>query len=319
MSHGIKKELMVFSGSASRELAKSVASDLGVELGQVELSRFSNGEIYVRFKQSVRGGDLYLIQTLSNHINDALMELLIMIDAAKRASADAITVVIPHYGYSRQDKKTKAREPITAKLVADLLRVAGIDRLVSIDLHAGSIQGFFDGPVDHLTAVSALSDYFKDKKMENLVVISPDVGRVKTAKKFSDYLGAGLAILHKGRPDHNKAEIHHVVGDVEGKAALIVDDMVDTAGTMVEAASALIKNGATEVYAASTHPVLSGPAVERIEKSPIKEIVFTDTIPIPKEKMLAKMKVLSLAPLIGLTIKNIHEDGSVSSLFRGDV
>lgn len=319
MSHGITKQIMVFSGSSSIELGKAVAANLGIESGEVELSRFSNGEIYVRFLQSVRGGDLYLIQTLANHVNDSLMELLVMIDAAKRASADAITVVIPHYGYSRQDKKTKAREPITAKLVADLLSVAGLDRLVSVDLHAGSIQGFFDVPVDHLTAVSALSDYFKEKKIKDLVVVSPDVGRVKTAKKFSDYLGAGLAILHKARPNRNMAEIHHVVGEVEGKVALIVDDMVDTAGTIVEAASALIKNGATDVYAAATHPVLSEPAVERIEKSPIKEIVFTDTIPIPKEKMLPKMKVLSLAPLIGLTIKNIHEDGSVSSLFRGDV
>lgn len=319
MSHGLKKELMVFGGSSNPELAKAVAADLKIELGKVEISRFSNGEIYVRFQQSVRGGDLYLIQTLADGINNSLMELLVMIDAAKRASADAITVVIPHYGYSRQDKKTKAREPITAKLVADLLSVAGLDRLVSVDLHAGSIQGFFDVPVDHLTATSALSDYFKSKKIENLVVVSPDVGRVKTAKKYSDYLGANLAILHKARPDHNTAEIQHVVGEVEGKTALIVDDMVDTAGTVVEAANALLENGVTDIYVAATHPILSGPAVERLGKAPIKEIIFTDTIPIAKEKMLPKMKILSLAPLIALTIKNIHEDGSVSSLFRGDV
>ena len=319
MSHGITKEIMVFSGSSNPVLAKAVATNLNTKLSEVELSRFSNGEIYVRFQQSVRGGDLYLIQTLANNINDSLIELLVMIDAAKRASADAISVVIPHYAYSRQDKKTKSREPITAKLIADLLSVAGIHRLVSVDLHAGSIQGFFDVPVDHLTAVSSLAEHFKAKNIDNWVVVSPDVGRVKTAKKFADQLGADLAILHKVRPGHNKAEIHHVVGEVEGKIALVVDDMVDTAGTMVEAASAVIKKGATEVYAAATHPILSGPAVERIEASPIKEIVFTDTIPIPKEKMLSKMKVLSLASLIALTIKNIHEDGSVSSLFRGDV
>lgn len=319
MSHGLKKEVMVFSGSASPDLAGSVAKNLGIELGKVDISRFSNGEIYVRFQQSVRGGDVYLIQTLSNHVNDALMELLIMVDAAKRASADAITVVIPHYGYARQDKKTKAREPIAAKLVADLLRVAGIDRLVAVDLHAGSIQGFFDVPVDHLTAVSALSDYFKQKQINDLVVVSPDVGRVKTAKKYADYLGASLAILHKVRPDHNKAEIHHVVGEVEGKAALLVDDMIDTAGTIAEAANAVKSNGATIAYAAATHPVLSGPAIERLKTAPIEEIVFTDTIPIPEEKMLGNMKVLSLAPLIAETIKNVHEDGSVSSLFRGDV
>ncbi len=319
MSHGIKKDVMVFSGSSNPELGKAVASDLGIKLGEVDISRFSNGEIYVRFMQSVRGHDLFLIQTLANNVNDALMELLIMIDAAKRASADAISVVIPHYGYSRQDKKTKAREPIAAKLVADVLSVAGIDRLVSVDLHAGAIQGFFDVPVDHLTAVSELSDYFKDKKLNNLAVVSPDVGRVKTAKRFADYLGADLAILHKVRPNHNKAEIHHVVGEVEGKAALIVDDMVDTGGTIVEAVDAVKKNGATEVYVAATHPVLSGPAIERLKKADIKEMVFTDTIPISKDKMLPNMKVLSLASLIALTIKNIHEDGSVSSLFRGDV
>ncbi len=319
MSHGTTKELMIFSGSANPDLSSAVCKELGIDIGKVAISRFSNGEIYVRFQQSVRGGDLYLIQTLSNHVNDALMELLIMVDAAKRASADAITVVIPHYGYSRQDKKTKSREPIAAKLIADLLSVAGIDRLVSVDLHAGSIQGFFDGPVDHLTAVSALSEYFKQKNIKDMVVVSPDVGRVKTAKKYADFLGANLAILHKVRPDHNKAEIHHVVGDVEGKSAILVDDMIDTAGTIVEAAQAVINNGATEVYAAATHPVLSGPAMDRLAKAPFKEVVFTDTIPIEKEKMLPNFKVLSLAPLLALTIKNIHEDGSVSSLFRGDV
>ncbi|KKN04516.1 hypothetical protein LCGC14_1096660 [marine sediment metagenome] len=319
MSHGVKKDVMVFSGSSNPELAKAVATDLGIKLGEVDISRFSNGETYVRFMQSIRGHDLFLIQTLANNVNDALMELLIMIDAAKRASADAITVIIPHYGYSRQDKKTKAREPIAAKLVADVLSVAGIDRLVSVDLHAGSIQGFFDVPVDHLTAVSELSDYFKSKKLDNLVVVSPDVGRVKTAKKFADFLDADLAILHKVRPNHNTAEVHHVVGEVEGKAALLIDDMVDTGGTIVEAANAVKKNGATDVYVAATHPVLSGPAIERLKKADIKEMVFTDTIPIPKEKMLPNMKVLSLASLIALTIKNIHEDGSVSSLFRGDV
>lgn len=316
MSHGLKKELLVFSGTANEELSQKIAKELNLSLGGVDISRFSNNEIYVRFDESVRGADVFVIQTLSNAVNDSLMELLIMIDALKRASADAITAVIPHYGYSRQDKKSKAREPITAKLIADILTVAGISRIATVDLHADSIQGFFDKPVDHLTAMSLIARYFKNKDFKDVVVVSPDVGRVKTAKKFADLLGANLAILHKSRPEANVAEITHVVGDVKGKVALVVDDMIDTAGTMCEAAKAIIDNGAQKVLAAATHPILSGPAVERLEKSPFEEVVFTDTIPVPKEKMVSKFKLLSIAPLLARVIANIHNDESVSTLFE---
>lgn len=316
MTRGLSKETLIFSGTSNPGLAEKISANLGLPLGGVDISRFSNGEIYVRFNESVRGGDIYVIQSLSNNVNDALMELLIMIDALKRASAGAITAVIPHYGYARQDKKSKAREPITAKLIADLLTVAGINRLATVDLHADSIQGFYNMPVDHLTALSILSGYFKEKQLKDLVVVSPDVGRVKTAKKFSDMLNAELAILHKSRPKANVAEITHVVGDVAGKVALVVDDMIDTAGTICEAAKAVIQNGATKVYAAATHPILSGPAVKRLEESLFVEIVLTDTITIPKDKMLDKFTILSTAPLLAKMIENIHSNKSVSTLFE---
>jgi ribose-phosphate pyrophosphokinase len=310
------KEILLFSGTANPELSEKIAANLGLSLGGVKISRFSNGEIYIRFQESVRGGDIYVIQSLSNNVNDALMELLIMIDALKRASAETITAVIPHYGYARQDKKSKAREPITAKLIADILTVAGISRLATVDLHADSIQGFYNVPVDHLTAMSIISKYFKEKNLKDLIVVSPDVGRVKTAKKFSDTLGADLAILHKSRPKANVAEITHVVGDVAGKVALIVDDMIDTAGTICEAAKAVIQNGAVKAYAAATHPILSGPAIQRLKEAPFEEVVLTDTIPISKDKMLDKFTVLSTAPLLAKMIENIHCDKSVSTLFE---
>jgi ribose-phosphate pyrophosphokinase len=308
---------MVFSGTSHPQLSKQISEILGMPLGGVDISRFSNAEIYVRFKQSVRGGDVFVIQTLSNAVNDGLMELLIMIDALKRASADAITAVIPHYGYSRQDKKSKAREPIAAKLIADLLSVAGINRLVTVDLHADSIQGFYNMPVDHMTAMFLIANYFKNKKLKDIVVVSPDVGRVKTAKKFADLLGAGLAILHKSRPAANVAEVLNGVGRVRGKTALIIDDMIDTAGTITEAAKAVKDNGALEIYAAATHPILSGPAIKRLDESPFEEVVITDTIPIAKDKVLDKFKVISIAPLLAKVIENIHNDESVSTLFEG--
>ena len=316
MSEVSKKEVLLFSGTSNPDLSQKIAKNIGLSLGKVDISRFSNGEIYVRFEESVRGADVFVIQTLSNAINDSLMELLIMVDALKRASAAAITAVIPHYGYARQDKKSKAREPITAKLIADLLSIAGINRLATVDLHADSIQGFYNVPVDHLTAMNIIAKYFKAKKLKDLVVVSPDVGRVKTAKKFADLLRADLAILHKSRPRANVAEITHVVGEVSGKTALVVDDMIDTAGTMCEAGKAIIENGAIGAYAAATHPILSGPAVQRLDEAPFKEVVFTDSIPVSKEKMLKKFKTLTIASLLAKMIHNIHNDESVSSLFE---
>ena len=315
MSTGLKKELMIFSGTSCPKLAKNISNHLKTKLGGVDVSRFSNDEIYVRFNQSVRGADAFVVQTLAENVNDYLMELLIMVDALKRASADAITAVIPHYGYSRQDKKSKAREAITAKLIADLLSVAGINRLVTVDLHADSIQGFYDMPVDHMTAMNLLASYFEEKKLENLVIVSPDVGRVKTAKKFADILGAELAIMHKSRPRANVAEILNIVGEVKGKVALVVDDMIDTAGTMAEAAKGVKSQGAKAVYAAATHGILSGPAMDRLKDAPFEEIVITDSIPMPKAKITDKFTILSIAPLLAKVIRNVHDDNSVSTLF----
>ncbi len=317
MASEISKRLMVFGGRSNPALGTEIAEHLGVELGRVDIATFSNGEIYVRYLESVRGADAFIIQTLADSVNEHLMELLIMIDALKRASAHRIFAVIPHYGYARQDKKAAAREPITAKLVADLLMTAGINRMVTVDLHAGQIQGFFNVPVDHLMGLPLLVGYFKKKKIKDLVVVSPDVGRVKMAKRYADTLGASLAILHKTRPAHNVAEITHIIGEVKGKPCLMIDDMVDTAGTLVSGAQALIEHGATEIHAGATHPVLSGPAVERIDKSVIKELVTTNTIPIPKEKMISKFKVLSIAKLLSQAIQNVYEDRSVSELFDG--
>lgn len=318
MASGQGRRLMLFCGQSNPELGEEIAKHLGINLGEVQLSHFSNGEIYVRYGESVRGTDAFVVQTISQPVNDNLMELLIMVDALKRASASRISAVVPHYGYARQDKKTAAREPITAKLVADLLTVAGVNRVLTMDLHAAQIQGFFDKPVDHLTAVPILASYFKDKNFDKLVVVSPDVGRVKVAKKYADRLGAELAILHKIRPAHNVTEVSQIIGDVEGKACLMIDDMVDTGGTLVTGAETLVKRGAKEVYACATHPILSGPAIERLQKSPIKELVVTNTLPVPIEKRIEEIKVVSIAPLFAQAIRNVHEDLSVSELFEGD-
>ncbi|MDI6892688.1 MAG: ribose-phosphate pyrophosphokinase [Actinomycetota bacterium] len=315
---GFEQKLMIFAGSANSDLSQEIATHLGAKLGEVKIHRFSDGEIYVRFLESVRGADVFLIQSLSSPVNRNLMELLIMIDALKRASAERISAVIPYYAYARQDKKTEARESITAKLVADLLAVAGADRVLTMDLHAGQVQGFFDVPVDHLTALPLLGKYFAEKGLEDLVVVSPDVGRVKMAKRFSDKLGATLAILHKARPEHNVAEITQVVGKVKEKTALLVDDMIDTAGTMVNGAKALIEKGAREVYACATHAIFSEPAVGRLKASPIKEVVVTNTVFLPPEKRIEKIKVLSIAPLFAQTILNVHQNESVSQLFEGN-
>ncbi|PKQ17062.1 MAG: ribose-phosphate pyrophosphokinase [Actinobacteria bacterium HGW-Actinobacteria-7] len=312
------KRMIVFSGTSNPELAEDVARHLGIELGNVKIRKFANGEIYVRFLESVRGCDVFLMQSVTAPVNDSLMELLIMVDAAKRASSRTITAVIPHYGYARQDKKSAAREPITAKLVADLLTTAGVDRVIAMDLHQGQIQGFFDQPVNHLTALPILADYFESLNLENCCVVSPDVGRAKACKKLSDMLGASLAIMHKGRPEHNVAEITHVIGDVKGKVCIVADDMIDTAGSITEGAKALINSGATAVYVTATHGIFSPPAYERIEAAPIIEVVVVNTVPVPDERRHGKIRVLSVAPLLAHAVQNVFNDESVSELFDPD-
>ena len=317
----MQKSLALFSGSVNPELAEKVANELGVSLGNVKLEKFSNGEIYARYLESVRGADVFLIQSVAGeHINDALMELLIMADAAKRASARTITAVITHYGYARQDRKAAAREPITAKLVANLITTSGITRVMSIDLHQGQIQGFFDMPVDHLTALPILADYFKVKNLDKdkLCVVSPDVGRAKAAKKLSDMLEADLAIMHKGRPGHNKAEITSLIGDVNGKICVLNDDMIDTGGSVVAAVETLKNKGAEKIYVCCTHPVFSGPGLERMANLDVEEVVVCDTIPVPVEYQTGKIKVISVAPLFARAIANVYSNRSVSDLFDPD-
>jgi len=312
------KRMLVFAGTSNSELAEGVSKHLGIELGNVKIRSFANGEIYVRFLESVRGADVFIVQSVCTPVNDSLMELLIMVDAAKRASARTITAVMAHYGYARQDKKSAAREPITAKLVADLMTTAGVSRVITMDLHQGQIQGFFNQPVNHLTALPILADYFESLKLENMCVVSPDVGRAKACKKLADMLGASLAIMHKGRPDHNVAEITHVIGDVEGKTCIIADDMIDTAGSITEGAKALISKGAKDVYVTATHGIFSPPAYERIEKSPVLEVVVTNSVPVPEEHRHGKIRVLSVAPLFAHAVQNVFNDESVSELFDPD-
>ena len=310
--------MMLFSGTSNPELAEGIASHLGVELGNVKIKKFANGEIYVRYLESVRGADVFLIQSICEPSNDTLMELLIMADAAKRASARSISAVISHYGYARQDKKSAAREPITAKLVADLIETAGVDRVITMDLHQGQIQGFFDCPVNHLTALPILVDYFERLELDSLAVVSPDVGRAKACKKFADMLGSPLAIMHKGRPEHNVAEITHVIGEVEGRTCIIFDDMIDTAGSITEGSKALLKKGASAVYVTATHGIFSPPAYERIDETPVVECVVTNTLPVSAERQHGKIRVLSVAPLFAAAIENVFENESVSELFDPD-
>ncbi len=321
MTTEMKKSLAVFSGSSNPELANQIADELGVSLGNVKLEQFANGEIYARYLESVRGADVFIIQSVAgSNVNDALMELLIMTDAAKRASARTVTAVVTHYGYSRQDRKAAAREPITAKLVADLMTVSGVDRTITIDLHQGQIQGFFDSPVNHLTALNILADYFLAKNFDpaTLCVVSPDLGRAKAAKKLSDIMSADLAIMHKGRPKHNQAEITALIGDVHGKICILNDDMIDTAGSVVAAVNTLKANGAEKVYVCATHPVFSGPAYDRLENADIEEVVVCNTIPVPLDKQTGKIKVISVAPLFARAIQNVYSNGSVSDLFDPD-
>jgi ribose-phosphate pyrophosphokinase len=315
-----EKKLMLFTGRAHPDLAKEVASCLNVEPTPTRAFDFANGEIYVRFEESVRGSDAFVIQSHTAPINTWLMEHLIMVDALKRASAKRITVITPFYGYARQDKKHRGREPISARLVADLFRTAGADRLMAVDLHTAQIQGFFDGPVDHLFAMPLLADYVANRvDSSRLTIVSPDAGRVRVADQWSDKLGAPLAIIHKRRDPNiaNEVTVHEVVGEVRGRTCVLVDDMIDTAGTITAAADALFDNGAAEVIVAATHAVLSGPAMDRLKNSRITEVIITNTLPLQEDRRFDKLTVLSIAPLVARAIREVFDDGSVTSLFDG--
>lgn len=309
------RKLKVFTGNANRPLAQAITENMGINLGDMNVSRFSNGEIRVDINESVRGADCFVVQSGVNPVNENLMELLIIGDALRRASARRITAVVPHYAYARQDRKARGREPITAKLVANLITTSGFRRLLTVDLHAAQIQGFFDSPVDHLAAGPLLADYFRKKNLSNAVVVSPDTGGVPRARELAERLGVGLAIIDKRRPEPNVAEVMNIIGNVEGKQAIMIDDLIDTGGTIVHGAKALLDRGATEVYAACTHPVFSGAAYEKLADSPFREIVVTDTIPVDRERLGEKLKVVSLAPLLAKAIIRIHEDLSVSKIF----
>jgi ribose-phosphate pyrophosphokinase len=316
-----EKRLVVASGRAHPDLAREIVDVLGVDVVPMDAYDFANGEIYVRFGESVRGCDAFVIQSHTAPINQWLMEQLIMVDALKRASAKRITVIAPFYPYSRQDKKHRGREPISARLVSDMYKTAGADRLMAVDLHTAQIQGFFDGPVDHLWALPLLADHVRKRvDRARLTVVSPDAGRVRVADLWSDRLGAPLAIIHKRRDPKvpNQVKVHEVVGQVAGRTCLLVDDMIDTGGTIVQAAEALRENGAAEVIVAATHAVLSGPAVDRLKNSPITEVIVTNTLPIPEERMFPQLTVLSIAPMIARAIREVFDDGSVTSLFDGN-
>jgi ribose-phosphate pyrophosphokinase len=318
-----KKKLHLVSGRANLPLAEAIATCLGVELGEANLDNFANGELHCRFGESVRGMDVFIVQSHGAadgmSINDALMEHLIMVDAARRASARRITAVMPFYGYGRQDRKAEGREPITAKLVANMFESAGAHRLMSVDLHSGQIQGFYDQPFDHLVAMPVLVDYLRTHVGEDLVVVSPDAGRVKVAERYANALHADLAIVHKRRVKgaKNVVEAKEVVGNVEGRTCVLIDDMVDTAGTIVAAAEQLVERGARSVYAAATHGVLSGPAIDRIKNSVITKLVVTDTLPLPSEKQIDKLEVLSVAKIVADAIDAVFQNTSVSEIFDG--
>lgn len=311
-----QRRLKVFSGNAHPDLAREIAAYIGVPLGAAKVSRFSNGEIQVVIDESVRGADIFVVQSIADPVNESIMELLILMDAFRRASARRITAVIPHYGYARQDRKARGREPISAKLIANLLVTAGAGRILTMDLHAAQIQGFFDVPVDHLLAGPLLAEYFQKKGLENVTVVSPDIGGVTRARDLAQRLHAPIAIIDKRRPAPNVAEVMHVIGEIKGRTVIMVDDLIDTAGTILLGSQALVKYGAKEVYACCTHPVLSGPAISRLAESPVKEVVVTNTIPLGPEKQLEKIKVLSVAPIFGEAIIRIYEDLSVSKLFE---
>lgn len=316
MGIGALSNMMLFACNSNPELAKEIADNLWIELGDCKVSKFSDGEICVSIGESVRGKDVYIVQSTNDPVNDNLMELLIMTDAARRASAKSVTAVIPYYGYARQDRKSKPRDPITSKLVANMIVAAGVDRVMTMDLHASQEQGYFDIPVDHVIGMPLLIDYFKKENIEDLVIVSPDHGSVTRARNMAKPFNVPIAIIDKRRPEPNKSEIMNIIGDIEGKNCLIVDDMIDTAGTICNAAKALMDLGAKSVRAAATHAVLSGPAIERIEASPIQEMVLLNTIPLTEEKKLDKIKVLSVGELFAEIIKRVQTNTPVSGLFE---
>ena len=316
ITHG--NDIKIFTANSNPEFAKSVAKILGKELGDAVVGKFSDGEIFVNINETVRGADVFVVQSTCSPVNDNLMELLIMIDALKRASAGRITAVIPYFGYARQDRKAKARDPISAKLCADLIATAGADRVLTMDLHAAQIQGFFDIPVDHLLGAPILASYYKDKfadMKDETVVVSPDLGSVTRARNFANKIDVPIAIIDKRRPKANVSEVMNIIGDIKDKNVILVDDMIDTAGTIVNGANALKERGAKHVYACCTHAVLSGPAIERIEASAIEELLVLDTVPLGDEKKISKIKTLSVAPIFAEAIDRIYEDVSVSPLF----
>ncbi len=315
MKNGVFADYKVFAGNSHTELAEEIVSIMGKPLGKATVTKFSDGEISVNLWETVRGIDVYIVQSTCAPVNDNLMELLIMIDAMKRASAGRINAVIPYYGYARQDRKAKARDPITAKLVANLITAAGADRVLSMDLHANQIQGYFDIPVDHLVGMPILARYFKEKNLDNLCVVSPDHGSVTRARNMAEFLNCPIAIVDKRRPEPNKSEVMNVIGEIEGNNCIIIDDMIDTAGTITNAANAIKEMGAKNVFACATHPVLSGPAMERVEKSEISELVILNTIPIPEEKKIEKVRTLSVAPLFAEAMTRVFTNGSISKLF----
>mgnify|MGYP001279530651 CR=1 FL=1 len=309
--------MKIFSGTSNPKLAEDISAYLGIPLGRVRISRFKSGEIYVHYEESVRNRDVFLIQTLGSPVNENLMELLIMVDAAKRASARSIHAVIPYFAYARQEKKDAPREPISAKMIADLLSTVGVDRVITVDLHAGAIQGFFNIPVDHLTALDYITEYLNEKSISNPVVVSPDAGRAKSAEKLASYLDTPFAIMLKKRPAHNSAKITHIIGEVEGRTPIIIEDMIDTGGTIVSVIEGLIEKGANPAYICATHPLFSADAFSKLNHPGIREIVVTDSIPInPPDD---RYRILSIAPLLGKAIQIIREGGSISSLFRSSM
>ncbi|MFW6075921.1 MAG: ribose-phosphate diphosphokinase [Chloroflexota bacterium] len=310
-------QLAIFGGNSNPELSREICSYIDIPPGRMDAFKFSNENIFVRIGESVRENDVFVIQSLSGKVNENIMELLIIIDTLKRASAGRITAVIPYYGYGRTDKKDQPRVPITARLIADMITVAGANRVLTMDLHAGQLQGFFNVPVDEMTALPTLADYFTSMNLSAPVVVAPDLGSTKRARNFAEDIDASLAVIEKRRVgDAERNEVLNLIGTVEGRPVVIIDDEIDTAGSIVQAAQLCLENGATEVYAACTHPVLSGPAIERLDASPIKELVISNTIPIPKEKMIDKITVLSVAPILGESIQRIHTGTSVSSAYR---
>lgn len=315
MKNGVYSEFKVFSGNGNQPMAEEIAKCMNTTLGELEVKKFSDGEVAVNIHESVRGKDCYIVQSTSDPVNDNIMEMLIMADAMRRASAGRINVVVPYYGYGRQDRTAKARDPITARLVADLISVSGVDRVITMDLHAPQIQGFFTIPVDHLQGGPILQKYFANRRLEDVVVVSPDHGSVTRARNFAQPLNAPIAIIDKRRPRPNVSEIMNIIGDIEGKNCILVDDMVDTAGTICNAANALKERGAKSVRACATHAVLSGPAIQRIKDSAIEEMVFLNTIQIPQEKMLDKFTILSAAPLFAEAMSRVYNNEPLSSIF----